>query len=180
MPHDAIYVTPTTRPLCAHTPSTTAGAARGGFTLIELLVVLAVFGILASLTFVLRAPVATVYARDAQAIFQQARLEAVKRNRPVAVVWDATSGRLESRVSTAGNTVGEACAGDVVIRALDPGEYGRLTITPEFEHGGAVWLPSTLMRGCTGAVTQTQRLTVADSRRSVAVVLSTTGEVTTQ
>jgi len=153
---------------------------RFGFTLIELLVVIAVFGVLASLTFVLRAPVATVFARDAQAVFQQARLEAVKRNRPVAVVWDADAGRLESRVSTAGNTVGEACAGDVVIRALDPTEYGRMTITPDFEHGGAVWLPSTLMRGCGGAVTQMQRLTVADPRRSVDVLLSTTGEVTTQ
>jgi len=104
----------------------------------------------------------------------------VKRNRPVAVVWNATAGRLESRVSTTGSTVGEACSGSVLIRALDPTEYGRLTITPDFEHGGAVWLPSTLMRGCTGAVTQTQTLTVADPRRTVEVLLSTTGEVTIQ
>jgi prepilin-type N-terminal cleavage/methylation domain-containing protein len=152
-------------------------SARCGFSLIELLIVIAILGILLALAFSLRAPVASVFARDVQALYQQARLEAVKRNRPVAVVWDAAAGRLEARVSTGAPTVGAACAGDVLVRGLAPNEYGRVVVTADFAHGGAVWLPSTLMRGCAGPATSAQTLTIDDSRRSVAVRVSTTGEV---
>jgi prepilin-type N-terminal cleavage/methylation domain-containing protein len=152
--------------------------SRRGVTLVEILIVLGIIGILLPLTSFLRAPSSTVFARDAQSLYQQARLEAVKRNRPVAVIWDADAGRLEARVDSASTTVAAACTGDTVVRALAPGEYGgRITITADFEHGGAVWLPSTLMRGCAGAATEQQTLTVADARRAVDVEVSTTGEV---
>ncbi len=152
-------------------------ATRRGFTLIEMLIAIAILGILSTLALSLRAPVASVFARDVQALYQQARLEAVKRNRPVAVVWDGEAGRLEARVSTGAPTVGAACAGDVLVRGLAPDEYGRMTVTADFAHGGAVWLPSTLMRGCAGPATSAQTLTIADTRRTVAVRVSTTGEV---
>lgn len=152
--------------------------SRGGVTLVELLIVLAIVGILFSLgAFLVPPPSAAVFARDAQSLYQQARLEAVKRNRPVAVVWDADAGRLEARVDSASTTVAAACTGDTVVRSLAPGDYGRLTITADFEHDGAVWLPSTLMRGCAGVATELQTLTVASPRRTVNVDVSTTGEV---
>jgi prepilin-type N-terminal cleavage/methylation domain-containing protein len=151
--------------------------SRRGVTLVEILIVVGILGILLSLTSFLRAPSATVFARDAQSLYQQARLEAVKRNRPVAVIWDADAGRLEARVDSGSTTVAAACVGDTLVRSLAPDEYGRLTITADFEHDGAVWLPSTLMRGCAGAATELQTLTVADARRTVDVEVSTTGEV---
>ena len=154
--------------------------SRRGLTLVEILIVLAILGVLLSLTaFLVPAPSATVFARDAQSLYQQARLEAVKRNRPVAVVWDADLGRLEARVDSASTTVAAACTGDTVVRSLTPAGYGgRLTITADFAHDGAVWLPSTLMRGCAGPATELQSLTVASTRRTVDVDVSTTGEVT--
>ena len=156
----------------------TRDGPRLGLTLVELLVVLALLGVLLSLgAFLVPPPSAAVFARDAQSLYQQARLEAVKRNRPVAVVWDADAGRLEARVDSASTTVAAACTGDTVVRWLAPGEYGRLTITADFAHDGAVWLPSTLMRGCAGAASELQTLTVASPRRTVNVDVSTTGEV---
>ena len=97
-----------------------ADRRRRGVTLVELLISIGIIGILLSLTSFLRTPSSTVFARDAQSLYQQARLEAVKRNRPVAVIWDADAGRLEARLYSASTTVAAACVVDTVVRSLAP------------------------------------------------------------
>ncbi len=60
-----------------------------GVSVLEIILVVAVLGIMLAVGFPrLVTPAARMYANDVKAQLEQARYEAIKRNAPVAVVYD--------------------------------------------------------------------------------------------
>lgn len=149
-----------------------------GFSILELLVVLVVLGVLLGIgVTVVRPPAATVYSNDVRALIQQARFEAIKRNVPVAIRWDA-----EGMGFVAGlGPVDDPCAiVDVVARAATDA-YPRVVVDPGFPEGdGLVWLPSGQARACDyGTFVQTIAY-VEDGRVEREITVTLTGRVTIQ
>lgn len=103
----------------------------GGFTLIELLVVLLVLGIAMGLgipalhNFIIRSKTEG-YTRDVGVLLQQARLEAIRMNRPAAVYLDPASGEIRAFLD-ADKNLEYAPDGAEVFRATDY-ELGRLPL----------------------------------------------------
>lgn len=71
---------------------------KQGFSLAEVLMALAILGILLSLGFSqLKPPAARALAGSVKTVIQQARFEAIKRNRAVTVIFH--SDKVETRVN---------------------------------------------------------------------------------
>lgn len=154
-------------------PST---STRRGLSLIEIIIGLAIIGILTGIGAVAFAPPGgRAYANDVRAIFQQARFEAVKRNVPVAVVWDAGSDEFRSVLGS----IGTPCDQTTVLTRASPREYARVTVASNFADGdGIVWLPSGQARSCGyGPFVQTIA-TIDDGRVEREVTVTLTGRVT--
>ncbi len=127
---------------------------RHGFTMLEMLVVIAILAILLAIV-AIRTPArgAVPYANDIRAALQQGRFEAIKRNRPVAVVWNAT----EESWQTVFNPVSDndPCNGGTLLSSTDSGQYPGVAVAPGFPDLGApaigngvVWLPTGQARAC--------------------------------
>ncbi len=72
--------------------------------------VVAIIGILAAIGIAaFRPPSARLAAQDFQALLQEARMEAIKRNRPVTIALDADAGQV--LVLAAEQTTNISCAG---------------------------------------------------------------------
>lgn len=173
-------------PLRGEAPSTTPARERprrGGFSALEVLIVVAVVGALASsLAFFGGTPSVRLYADDIESMLQQSRLEAVKRNRPVALTWDGSSQTFTSRYVAApgSNTIASACTGTDVVDSRAASVYKNLTVATNMPGNGLVWLPNTLLSTCSGAMTGTVTVTVTDARQSVTISISTAGQVSVQ
>lgn len=122
-----------------------------GFTLVEILVGLAILGILMSLGFSqLKPPAARMLAGSVKTTIQQARFEAIKRNRAVAVVF--YDNRIETRVNR--NSQDKSCdnAATELLRKLDINAYGPAKVSQKNSDAPPVslyWLPSGQVRRCT-------------------------------
>jgi Tfp pilus assembly protein FimT len=140
-----------------------------------MLIVMAVIGILAAIGFVsLRTPGPQLFANDLRALVQQARHEAVKRNVPVAVRWDASGGRFVTTVSATES----ACGAGTELAQRSLAEYPRLTIATTFVDGeGVVWLPSGQARSCTLRAFDDAIATIGDGRTQRTVIVTLTGRV---
>ncbi len=95
-----------------------------GFTILETIIAVSILGaVLSGFAVLNRTPDVRLYSDDVQAIVQQARLEAVKQNRPVAFLWDAIAGEFSTRYapSPTASTVAAACASTTTLvrRATD-------------------------------------------------------------
>src|SRR5690554_2039477 len=78
------------------------GACLIGFTALETVLVVAILGILLAVGFVaFRTPGPRHFANDLKAQLQEAKYEAVKRNAPVAVVWDSVGQTFQTRFDSA-------------------------------------------------------------------------------
>jgi prepilin-type N-terminal cleavage/methylation domain-containing protein len=154
---------------------------KHGFTLVEMLVTLGVLGILLALVgFMLRVPSAQLYANDVQSMIAQARLQAIKHNRPVAVVWNSDSEAFSSQKAT-NSTVSSACTSTTVLATKAANEYGgNLTVTHTLSGGGLVWLPSGLLSTCSGLPTNTMAITITARQITRQLSISTAGEVSNQ
>lgn len=150
-----------------------------GLTLLEIVLVVAVLGILSTLAFVaLRPPAARLYSTDVRTTIQQARFEAIKRNIPVAVVWDAASETFEVRTDLGATpTFQSACTSATVLRSKATAEYPPSTVSAPANFGIA-WLPSGQGRTCTGA--SISNIVITDGRTTRTVSVSTSGSVTLQ
>lgn len=153
-----------------------------GLTVLELLVVLAVIAILAAIAaprFPSRA--AQVYANDVRAVILQGRYEAVKRNRPIAVVWNATELEWQTLL---GPPEAPCNAGPVLLRA-NMTQYPRVTLEPRFAPAtppavgnGVVWLPNGQARACDlGLLAEETIAIISDSSVTRQVVVSIAGRV---
>jgi prepilin-type N-terminal cleavage/methylation domain-containing protein len=121
-----------------------------GVTLIEFLVVIAIIGVLAGIGFVrLQPPSVRLMANDYRAMLQQARFEAIKRNRPVMVVWDAGQGQFISRVKDTSEEADCNVASSTQLRVKRVDEYPNVQVSSVTGTGtGIVWLPSGMARNC--------------------------------
>ena len=143
------------------------------------MVALAVLAVLAGIGAVnLRTPGPQLFANDLRALVQQARHEAVKRNQPIAVRWDAAGARF---VTTVPENASAPCAAgsEIAQRRLD--EYPRLSITTTFVDGeGVVWLPSGHARSCQLMAFERAIATIRDGSSERTVVVTLTGRVEIQ
>ena len=153
--------------------------STAGISVLELMVALAVLAVLAGIGAVnLRTPGPQLFANDLRALVQQARHEAVKRNEPVAVRWDAAGPRF---VTTVPDDDAHPCRDGTVLAQRRLDEYPRLSITTTFVDGeGVVWLPSGHARSCQLLAFDRAIATIRDGSSERTVVVTLTGRVEIQ
>lgn len=156
-----------------------------GFTLLEMLITVAVLSLLTALGVgQLRPPAARLFASSLKAQLVQARLEAVKRNRPVSVLWDATSQSFLTQVKSDEDSTALPCAtSDQTLGRQLLVDYPKVRVEATFSplNGAAaiVWYPSGLPRFCdgSGVPTTTSSTRVSDSRTTFYVKVAAGGRV---
>jgi prepilin-type N-terminal cleavage/methylation domain-containing protein len=151
---------------------------RRGFSVVEVVVVLGVLGILFSIGPVLmRPPAARVFANDVASAIRQARFEAIKRDVAIAVVWDAQTRRLETRLT---DEVTASCGtGASLLRSHDALVYGNVTLATDLGGNGLLWFPNGMTRACDGTLA-VGALTIRDARATFSVSITPTGKVEVQ
>lgn len=156
---------------------------RHGFTLIEMLVIVAILGILLALSPIsFRAPVVKLYSNDLKSQINQARYEAIKRNRPVAVLWSVEDSRLETRVNDSPATIGAACSSTTVINTKATSDYRDVIVTAGSRPLAVAFLPSGQARWCDGNIFAESEaiLAVSDGRTTRRVSVTPAGKVNVQ
>ena len=149
----------------------------GGFTLIEAIVTIAVLGTLLAVGIaMIQPPSARLFANDLRSQMQQARFEAVKRNRPVAVVWLVDNGRFETRLSTDPALNANACEGTVVLNRKATSDYRNVTVATTMGEG-IMWLPNGQARTCAGGLNVASETTVSSGDAVRRVVVNLAGRV---
>ncbi len=116
---------------------------RAGFTLIEMLVVVLVLGIAAGLGFptvlrVIHQVRISTHLREASALVQQARLEAIRRGRPVVVEIDADTKEIFAYADLDGANPGDPSNGEFDPQGGAPArttdyEFRRLKVRGDLE-----------------------------------------------
>ncbi len=152
-----------------------------GFTILETIIAVSILGaVLSGFAVLNRTPDVRLYSDDVQAIVQQARLEAVKQNRPVAFLWDAIAGEFSTRYapSPAASTVAAACASTTILVRRATDEYRAVNVATALPGNGLVWLPNTLLSTCAGAMTGTQTIVISNASQAITISISTAGQVT--
>ncbi len=131
---------------------TTDPRAPHGFTVVELLIALAIIGILTAIAVAaFRAPSSRLAAQGFQALLQEARIEAIKRNRPVNVALDLDAGTVVVQASDESSNV--SCQGDQVqIGGLDLTGYRGLEVSSTMPDLQMLWLPNGRAQRCNGGL----------------------------
>ena len=123
-----------------------------GFSVIEILVTLSILGVLAAIGVARLQPQSDrVFANDLQLMIQQARFEAVKKNTPVAVVWNSTDRQFETRLTPGSLAIANVCTTGQLINTKALNDYPHLSISGDLEDG-IVWLPNGSVRKCDGTL----------------------------
>ena len=153
---------------------------RSGFTLLEVIAVVAMLAVVFGFAGVrFAAPSSRVVSAEFSNVIQQARFEAVRANRGVAVVWLEDARQLVTRVQSAadaalicGNTDGQVIVADFT-------RYPRVEVDPDLGTEQAlVWLPNGQARTCSLAPLPRQQIaTVSDGREQYRILISVTGRV---
>lgn len=164
------------------------GTQRSGISLIETIVVVAIIGILAGIGLArATAPNARLFANDLKGLLEQARYQAVRRHTPVAVVWNASASRFETRPQAVPTNPTSApgfdtttCASTAApLRSHDARDYRGASVEGGLATAGIVWLPSGLVRTCDGGDLGASVVTnVTDGRRTLSISVSPAGAVT--
>ncbi len=150
----------------------------GGFTLIELLIVLAILGIFLGLgSLALRPPSVQTAADSMGAFIQQARFEAIKRNRPILV----RTAEERLLLSEAGNAEIIDCAvSGPELRTLKLAEFRGVEIEPVGRL--FAWLPNGEVRGCADPMLTSGNvmIRVSDGNKTATVVVGGAGQVSVE
>jgi Tfp pilus assembly protein FimT len=146
-----------------------------GVTILELLVAIAVAAVLITTAVLsLRPPSATLFAGELRALLLQARLEAVKRNALVAVVYDAADPGFVTRLDDGDG----ACTSTLTLANRRASAHRSVTISTELADGdGLVWLPSGLARACDGGALTPTIAVLDDGVTLRSVSITATGRV---
>ena len=146
--------------------------------MIELLIVLAVLGVLLAIGISrFGTNSARAYSNDVKAIVQQARFEAVKRNVPIAVVWNAGNSEFRTVLGDPSSPCAPVANGVLATASHQP--YRGVVVSSSFVDGdGVVWLPSGQARSCGLGPFTPSIATISDSGRSYSVTVTLTGRVT--
>lgn len=147
-----------------------------GFSILELIGVIAIVGILVALAAprLSSVPAANLYANSVASQLQQARFEAIKRNRPVAVVWDSAQQAVVTRANQSSNDIDcDLSSVDEVIVTTRTSEYGALSVAPNGFGGsdGIVWLPTGLSQSCSSGL-PTGNIVITGRNASYKIVVS--------
>jgi len=147
-----------------------------GFTVVELLIALAIIGILSGVGAVaLRAPASRLASEDFQALLQEARMEAIKRNRPINVSLDLDSGAVSVLVSEQSSDI--SCKGSQAeIGRLDLDEYRELDVATTMLDQQMLWLPNGRAQRCNGGL-MASTTTFSANGVAYAVEVSAAGQV---
>ena len=146
-----------------------------GFTLLELLLIIAILGTLLGVGYMsLRRPAIRTYTEEVRALMQQARHEAIKRNRPVLIEWSAVDAAFLSSTAEIGNL----CSSDELLANASAADYGNLSVT--FPEGAVsmLWLPNGQARDCSLGSFPSLIATVSDGSTSRDILVSISGRVT--
>lgn len=160
---------------------------RAGFTLLELLVVIAIMGIFMALGVpMLRPPSSYLFANDVKAMIQQGRYEAIKRNTPVAVVWNGNTKSYTTRFDKNNITFSSFATlctdtgGSIeIINTKQASDYRSISVSTNMTRDGIVWLPTGLAKSCTGSGLSNGRITINDGRKPYYVIVSSAGRIRT-
>ena len=152
---------------------------RHGFTLIEMLVTLAVVGIFFGIAaFNLRVPSAQLMSNDLQGFIYQARLQAVKYNRPVAIIWNGSTKTLSMRYNTStGATLSNTCTSTTIIQSKSTNDYRNISMSSNASNNAMIWLPNGLLSTCNGPATTPFEYIVSDGHNTRTVSISLAGKV---
>lgn len=150
--------------------------ANSGFTAIELLIAMGIMGILIGIGVVaLRPPASRLAAQDFQALLQEARMEAIKRNRPVSVHVDVDDGTVLVRASTL--TTNVSCEGSATqIGELEVSSYRGVAAQTTMANAQMLWLPNGRSQRCNGGL-MASNTTFSDGRSAFVVAVSAAGQV---
>jgi prepilin-type N-terminal cleavage/methylation domain-containing protein len=153
--------------------------SRHGFTLIEMLVVIAVLGVFIAIAAVnLRMPSAQLMTNDLQAFISQARLQAVKHNRPVAVTWSAANQSFSMRYNTSTSaTLSNTCTSTTIIQSKSTSDYKNISISSNSSTNAMIWLPNGLLSTCNGPATSLFKFIISDGRKTLTLSVSLAGKV---
>jgi prepilin-type N-terminal cleavage/methylation domain-containing protein len=155
---------------------------KSGFTLIEMLIVLGVAGVLLAIAAVnLRVPSAQLMTNDLQALIFQARLQAVKYNRPVAVTYDATTQTFSMRYNNlSGTTLSNTCSATTVLQSLPISNYRNISLSGDLTSNSLIWLPNGLLSTCTGPALTPFSYIISDGHNTRTLSVSLAGKVAIQ
>lgn len=149
-----------------------------GFTLLETLIVVALVGTLLGVGFVsFRRPAVRAFTNDVRALMQQARFDAVKRNRPVLVQWVAGDDGDDAFQSSLA-TIGSLCTADQTLGSAGMADYGDLTVMFPSGQVALLWLPNGQARNCTLGSFPSLIAEVTDGNVTQDIRVSVTGRVT--
>jgi len=138
---------------------------------------MSILGILASVGLVtLRPPSSYLFVNDLKAMIQQARYEAIKRNVPVAVVWDRGAQAFTTRWNSSSPAVNQACNGSELLNTKRLADYRSVSVQAAFSQSGVVWLPSGLGAKCSGGL-MSDGTTLTDGRATYRLMISASGRV---
>jgi Tfp pilus assembly protein FimT len=127
---------------------------KAGLSLVEVLVTLGVLGILLGFGFtLLTPPESRLFTEELKSFLEQSRFEAVKRQYPIAVVWDANTKIFTASVYPSDTTVG--CTSStgaimVALSSLELAKFPRLSLSKNDLQTGVVWLPNGFLKTCSG------------------------------
>lgn len=145
-----------------------------GFSLLEVLIALAILALSTAYLFGLRFSAVAPATAALRAHLIQARFEAIRRDQPVAVVFDHLQGEFLTRLDASQS--GAICSDGEVLARLSLQEFRGVRVG-DLPTPGLVWLPSGLGRTCQGGGVFNQTISLSDGRREGRVIVSRAGRV---